>query len=174
MGLFDTFKGMVQAVTGGAARVAIEFDPLGFAGEDVRVRVSVTSTGGEVKSQGVFVDILGSEQIKVPAASVASAAQNTSRPMAEALPTGHQSQLARDVEVNHVTCSQSFQIAPAFVLTPGESRQFEGTIRLPQGIQPTYHGRHAQHSWHIRGRLESWGNDPDSGYQPLRVGARGN
>src|SRR5687768_16830112 len=106
MGLFDTFKGMVQAVTGGAARVAIEFDPLGFAGEEVRVRVSVASTGGEVKSQGVFVDIIASEQIKVPAASVASAVQNPSRPMAEAMPTAHQTQLARGVELNHVTCSQ--------------------------------------------------------------------
>jgi hypothetical protein len=59
------------------------------------------------------------------------------------------------------------------VLSAGESRQFEGTIRLPQGIQPSNAGRHAQHSWSIRGRLEAWGNDPDSGYQLLRVGAKG-
>jgi hypothetical protein len=124
-----------------------------------------------VKSQGVYVDILGSEQIKVPAASVSQNAQTQSAQPSSASSTN---QPAKDIEVNHVTCSQSSQIAPASTLAAGESRQFEGTIRLPQGIQPTYVGRHAQHTWHIRGRLEAWGNDPDSGYQPLRVGVRAN
>jgi hypothetical protein len=79
----------------------------------------------------------------------------------------------KDIEASRVNCSQSFQIAPAFVRSAGESRQFEGTIRLPQGIQPSDAGRHEQYSWFIRGRLEAWGNDPDSGYQPLPVSAKG-
>ena len=170
MGLFDAVKGMVQAVTGGGVRVTIECDPFAFPGEELRVRVSVTSTGGEVKSQGVFVDILGSEHVKIPASPVP---QNAPRPATEAPPAGQSSTPPKDIEASHVSCSQSFQIAPAVVLAAGESRQFEGAIRLPPGLQPSYAGRHAQHSWFIRGRLEAWGNDPDSGYQPLRVGAKG-
>jgi hypothetical protein len=162
MGVFSALKGMVQAVTGGAAQVMIECDPAAVPGGELRVRVTCTSTGGEVKSQGVFVDLLGSEQVKVPAAAA------TQPQTAGAMPGGQQP--AKDVETSYVSFSQSFQIAPPLVLGPGETRQFEGTVRLPQNIQPTYIGRHAQHSWQIRGRLEAWGNDPDSGYQPLRVG----
>jgi hypothetical protein len=115
------------------------------------------------------VDLLGSEQVKVPPSSLPQNVQSQVQPTST---PGQPNQAAKDIEVNHVTCSQSFQIAPALSLAAGESRQFEGTIRVPQGIQPTYVGRHAQHTWHIRGRLEAWGNDPDSGYQPLRVAVR--
>ena len=108
MGLFDAVKGMVQAVTGGGARVTIECDPFAFTGEELRVRVGVTSTGGEVKSQGVFVDILGSEHVKIPATALP---QNAQRPTAEAPPAGQSNTPPKDIEASHVSCSQSFQIA---------------------------------------------------------------
>jgi hypothetical protein len=172
MGLFGAIKGMVQSVTGGAARVSIECEPVAFPGEELRVRVTVTSTGGELKSQGVFVDLLGNEQVKVPAAALSQSQGPQSHTMGSPTPAPGSQSPAKDFEVSHVSCSQSCQIAPPLVLGAGESRQFEGTVRLPHGIQPSYAGRHSQHSWHIRGRLEAWGNDPDSGYQPLRVGTK--
>jgi hypothetical protein len=199
VGFFDKMKGMVQAVTGGAARVTIECDDVAIVGQDLRVRITTTSAGGEVKSQGAFVDLLATERISIPAAALPQSGQMGGtqatgqppsgpgawqQPQAEVtaptFPSGGnfgppqqsaagQPEQPRDLNLSHVTFSQAFQIAPALVLAPGETRVFEGMVRIPTGLQPTYSGKHASHEWHIRGRLEAWGNDPDSGYQPLRV-----
>lgn|GEM_PF-740929 len=194
MGLLDKMRGAFDAVTGKAAQVTLEFEPPIRVGEEFRVRVVATSSGAEVKSQGVFVDVVASERVAIKGAAIASAGGNpmgaslggaglpavtapasmsvvadkSGRPAA-ALPSGQSAATPADVNVSHVTYQQSFQIASPLVLAPGESRQFEGQIVLPTEMQPSYAGQHAHHEWLIRGRLEAWGNDPDSGFQPLRV-----
>ena len=102
-----------------------------------------------MKSGGVFVDLLGTERIRI---------KNYAPPGAYA--------------GMETTLDQAFQIAPAFVLAANETRQFEGTFEIPPNVQPTFTGVHASHHWEIRGRIEAFGNDPDSGYQPLRVGMK--
>ena len=65
MGVFDKLKSAGQAMTGGSAKVSIEY-PLQtvFPGEPVAVRVTVmSSASGEVKSKGVFVDLLAEEHL---------------------------------------------------------------------------------------------------------------
>ena len=57
---------------------------------------------------------------------------------------------------------------PTFVLQPNERKEFEADITLPHG-QPSYHGRAVHHEWQIRGRLEAFGNDPDSGFKTFEV-----
>jgi len=153
MGLFDKLKGAMNAVTGGAAKVTIQYQPPGgFPGDTVQVRITATSTGGEVKSGGVFVDLRSVEKVHVPAHSHAN--------------------VQVDVHLDHETFKQSFQVAPPFVLGAGQTSLFEGAVQIPPTAQPTYQGRHAQHAWEIRGRVEAFGNDPDSGYQPFMVGKR--
>ena len=152
MGFFDKLKSAAQAVTGGAAKVTIEYQPqVVMGGESVTVKITCTSTGAEVKSKGVFVDIRGLEVISVDK----NAAGNE-----------------QGVHASKNTFEQEFQIAPALVLPPNESKLFEGSITLPPTAQPTFQGTYAQHKWEIRGRLEAFGNDPDSGWLPLRVGAK--
>lgn len=153
MGFFDKIKGAVNAVTGGGAKVLIEYQPaVGFPGDWVRVRISAQSTGGEIKSKGVFVDLLGTEQVRLREG--------------EAGEHGH-------INGSKQTFAQEFQIAPAFVLAPNETKQWEGQFQLPAALQPSYQGAWAQHVWQVRGRIEAFGNDPDSGFQPFRVGLRG-
>jgi hypothetical protein len=154
MGLFSAIKGAVQAVTGGAARVTIEFPAMACAGDEVQLRVTCTSTGGEVKSQGVFVDLWGCEKVQIKGGSEK--------------PSGEK----QDVNVTNNTFSQAFQIAGPLVLGAGETREFTGAIRIPASLQPSYNGVHAQHEWSLRGRLEAWGNDPDSGYKPVRIASK--
>ena len=153
MGFFDKLKSAAQAVTGGAAKVTIEYQPqVAMAGDPITVKISCVSTGGEVKSKGVFVDIRGLETVNVD---------------------------KNDAHTDHVvhaakaTFEQEFQVAPALVLGANETKLFEGAVTLPPTLQPSFQGHYTQHKWEIRGRLEAFGNDPDSGWLPLRVGLKG-
>lgn len=155
MGFFDKIKGAVNAVTGGAAKVEIEFMPMmAMPGEKVRVKIKATSTGGEVKSGGVFVDLNGMECVK--------------------LDRGAANGVESNVSLSKATYEQAIPLAPAFVLAAGETKVFEGTIEIPMAAQPSYAGAYTSHEWNIRGRLEAFGNDPDSGYLQIKVGAKPN
>ncbi|ATB31905.1 sporulation protein [Melittangium boletus] len=154
MGIFDKMKDVANMVTGGAARVSIEYEPQqAFPGEELSVRVIATSTGGQVKSKGVFVDLQSVERVNMPRGTMAGQ-ENA-------------------VNTSYTSFSKEVQISPAFTLEPNETREFEGRVRLPPDAQPTFTGRYARHEWSIRGRVEATGNDPDSGYQSLRVGSNG-
>jgi hypothetical protein len=154
MGFFDKIKGAMNAVTGGGATVTVEFSPaVAFPGEGLQVRVTAASTGGEVKGNGVWVDVQGMEQVK--------------------LNGGSSPQVQQDISVSRATFEQSFRISGPFQLGAGQQQQWEGMVQLPPQIQPTFDGSLCDHDWGIRGRLETFGNDPDSGYVRFRVGLRG-
>lgn len=159
MGVFDKLKSVGQSMTGGAAKVSIEY-PLQavFPGEPMQVRVTVVSNaGGEVKSQGVFVDLVAEEHITgSESARCPKCGNNFNTPVREA----------------KKTFEQSFPIASALVLAPGQSQTFEAQLQVPGGAQPSYQGPHVHHDWKIRGRIQTFGNDPDSGFQALRVGMK--
>jgi len=153
MGFLDKLKGAVNAVTGGSAKVTMDFQPAtAFPGDAVLAKISVQSTGAEVKSKGVFVDLLGTEHVNIKHNAATGVNQ--------------------DVNVSKPSVEQSFQLAPDFVLAANETKLFEGTITLPSNLQPSYQGPFARHEWTIRGRVEAFGNDPDSGFKPIRIGLK--
>lgn len=153
MGFMDKLKAAASAVTGGAAKVTIEYQPqVAFAGDTISVKVTATSTGAEVKSKGVFVDIRGVEHVHV---------------------NHNEANTQNDIHASKATFEQSFQIAQPFVLPPKETKLFEGTIQIPPTLQPSFKGTYTEHRWEIQGRVEAFGNDPDSGWQPLRIGLKG-
>lgn len=145
MGFLDKMKGVGSAMTGGAARVSIEYNhqPISTGGS-LPVKVTVVSMGKEVKSSGVFVDIEAVEHGNVKCK--------------------HCGQMT---PVKNETIKQAIPVGPAMVLQPNETKVFEATIQIPMG-QPSYNGN-ISHEWKIRGRLEAFGNDPDSGFQSLQV-----
>lgn len=150
MGFFGKIMG---AVTGGSATVTIEFHPhTAFPGETLGVRVTATSKGNPVKGDGVYVDIRGVEEIR--------------------LNKRESENLTDDVSLNRTTLEQSFQIAGPFQMNANSTQQWEGQIQLPSNAQPTFDGSICDHDWGIRGRLSTFGNDPDSGFQRMRVGLK--
>ena len=150
MGFLDKMKGAMNAVTGGSAQVTIELKQAClFPGEDVAVRITATSSGAEVKSQGAYVDLFAEEKVLI-----------------------RDEQTKQDINRSKTTIEQTFLIAPAFVLAPNETKVFEGTFQLPAKALPTYSGTFAQHHCMIRGRIEAFGNDPDSGFQRINVGSK--
>ncbi len=145
MGLLDKMKAAGAAVAGTSARVSIEYPLQSFkTGDTIKVKVTVVSSGREVKSGGVFVDFNASENGQVKCK--------------------HCGQMT---PVQNETVKQSIPIGPAFVLQPNESKTFEADIQVPAG-QPTYNGQ-IRHEWKIRGRLEAFGNDPDSGFKTIEI-----
>ena len=160
MGLFDKLKSAVNAVTGGAATVTLDYSPsFVYPGDQVTVRVTATAGGAEVKSKGAFIDVRGYEEVRVKTThtTTGSSTTGTTNPTTSTTSTTHE---------------KSAQINGEFVLAPNETKTFEGQFQVPQGILPSYNGPNAKHLWEIRGRIEAWGNDPDSGFKPLRVGYR--
>jgi hypothetical protein len=57
--------------------------------------------------------------------------------------------------------SHAFKIAEGCTLAAGESKTFEGTVTVPADLD-------ANLDWEIRGRLDAFGNDPDSGFKDIR------
>ncbi len=149
MGFFDKIKGAVQSVTGGAATVEITYAERVTAGSAVPVRVAVTSKGSEIKSKGVYVDFEGNEFVHVSKQD--------------------DSNLGEDYRRSVEHSKQEFQLCGAFVLGAGESKTIEGTLPLPSSLQPSFEGRFARNAYQVRGRLEATGNDPDSGWKPMRI-----
>jgi len=158
MGLLDKMKSAVNVVSGGGAKVSIEF-PMQtvFPGEPVQVRVTAMSSGGEVKSNGIFVDLVGVETV--------TGSDKVTCPRCK-------NQWSDPINKRHEAVKQSYPVAPAFVLGPGETRVFDAQVQIPGGSPPSFNGSSARFEWTIRGRLEAFGNDPDSGFQALRVGAK--
>lgn len=154
MGFLDKLKGAVNAVTGGGAKVTLEFQPqTAFPGDAVLVKISTQSTGAEVKSKGIFIDVLGTEHVHIKHNAAIGVNQ--------------------DLNVTKPSIEQSFQVAPEFVLAANETKLFEATVTLPANLQPSYQGPFARHEVQIRARVEAFGNDPDSGFQAIRIGLKG-
>jgi len=153
MGLFDKLKGAVNAVTGGGAKVTMQFNPqTGFPGEQVAVKITATSTGAEIESKGLFVDLRGTERIDLNRNDAVS--------------------LDRSVNVTNHTFEQEFAISGPFKIPANETVEFEGTFTIPPQVQPSYVGARTQHNWEVRGRVDAFGNDPDTGYLAFRIGAK--
>lgn len=146
---------MKDAITGGAAKVSIEYPSQTLTpGESLHVKVTVMSAGGEFKSKGVYVDLIGEEVGSVFGSSRCSKC-------------GQMDSSVR-IKVNKKTFDQSFPIGGALTLKTNETKVFESDIQIPSNAQPSYQGS-IRHDWKIRGRVEAFGNDPDSGYQTIVV-----
>lgn len=151
MGFLDKIKGAVNAVTGNAAKVTIDYPKNCCVGDEITVKITATSTGGEVKSQGCFVDLMGQEETHL---------QKTEN--------GQKTEMRE----HKATYEHSFKIGEAFTLQPNETKTWEGKVKIPMEQQPSYAGVHAKHVWQVRGRIEATGNDPDSGFLAITVGKR--
>ena len=153
MGLLSKLKSAVNFVTGGAAKVQIEYTPsTAVPGQTINVKVTAVSTGGEVKSKGIYIDLRSIERVSV-----------SKRDSVE---------LDDDLDFSKETFSNEVKISDDFVLGANETKVFEGTINMPDNVQPSFDGKFVSHAWEIRGRVEAKGNDPDSGYKPIRVGMK--
>jgi hypothetical protein len=133
MSIMDKVKGAMNTVTGGGATVTLEHTGTFKAGGTITVKVGATSTGGEVKSKGVYVDLRGRKKDTV-------------------------GQIAGNVVA---AATHEFKVAEEFTLAAKETKLFESIVQIPADIN-------ADLDWEIRGRIDTFGNDPDSGFKDIR------
>lgn len=144
MGLFDKAKAYM---TGSHAKVTIEHPTIGFPSMPIAVKVHVTATM-DFEYGGVFIDVVAGEHVEV---------KN---------PNGQ-----GEIKEEHSTFNQEIRIANAGSMKNGETQTFTGMVTLPPTVQATYKGKAASHTIKFCGRVETKGNDPDSGFQEIRIGA---
>lgn len=155
MGFLDKMSDAFNPLTGGGAVVDIAYPRRNVrSGEWIDVKVYVTSTGGDIKTNGVFVDVIASEQGRVSGWG--------------RCPRCHD-QFYTTLEVNENLAEAATALSGPFVLPAGGSQEFEGKVQIPTG-PPTHYGRTLSNRWYVRGRLDAFGNDPDSGYKEIVVG----
>ena len=150
MSFMDSLKSMVNTVTGGSATVTIQLQQACvFPGEAVSFKITAKSNGAEVKSKGVYVDIFAEEKVSL-----------------------RDEETKQEINRAKTTIQQTIQVAPGFTLAPNEAKEFAGTFEFPSNALPTFAGAFTQHRCLLRGRIEAFGNDPDSGYQAINIGAK--
>lgn len=180
MGFMDKLKGAVNAVTGGAAEVKMTWEPeVATPGQAINVTITVKSTGAEVESDGIFVDVYGAETFMTQPQSEAEA--DAMDELEEELVITVEEDLDGINETDENTVDEgpqedsrtvideAYKICDAFVLAANEEKTVSGEVTLPGDLKPTspeYFGYH----YRIRGRLGAFGNDPDTGYKTLQVG----
>ena len=143
MGLFDKAK---HFMAGTHAKVTISMPAIGFPSMPIAVKITAVAAA-DFECGGVYVDVSATESV-------------------EAKPP--QGDTVRDSET---TYHNKFLISGPFAMKNGETKEWTGTVTLPREIQPTYKGKNAKHVVTLQARLDTKGNDPDSGWQELRIGA---
>jgi hypothetical protein len=144
MGLFDKAKAYM---TGSHAKVTLEHPTVGFPSLPIAVKVTASATM-DFDYDGVFIDVHAVEDVGV---------KN---------PSGQ-----GEVRESHSSYEQQIRVAPAGSMKKGDTQEWTGTVILPPTTQPTFKGKTSSHSIKLRGRLETKGNDPDSGFLEIRIGA---
>jgi hypothetical protein len=144
MGLFDKAKAYM---TGSHAKVTLDMPTVGFPSMPIAVKVTAAATL-DFEYGGVFVDISATEDVSV---------KN---------PSGQ-----GELRESHSSYEQQVRLAPAGAMKKGDTQEWVGTVILPPTVQPTFKGKSSTHSIKLRGRLETKGNDPDSGFVEIRIGA---
>lgn len=139
--------GLMNFITGGAAKVQVTIPTIGFPSMPIAIKIAITAEDN-FECTNVFLDVSATEHLQFR-------------------PTDAQ----QDVSSSTGTFRQSFQIAPGFKLAKGETKELTGVFTLPREAQPTYLGKHGKHTWAVQARLEAKGNDPDSGWKEIRIGA---
>src|SRR5690349_17502833 len=122
--------GLMNFITGGAAKVQITMPTIGFPSLPIAIKILVTAED-DFECKNVFLDVSGTEQLQFR-------------------PQGAQA----DVSSTSTTFRESFQVGPGFKLAKGESKEIAGVFLLPREAQPTYIGKHGKHTWTVQARLE--------------------
>ena len=150
MGFFDKLKSAAGALTGGGAKVTLEVGPATI-GEPITVSVSAVAKN-KLKVDAVYLLVHSTEK-------------------AEFVETEFEDgEWEKEVERgSKQVFNQRFNIAGAAQLEAGQSYNWEGSFVLPESANPSFYGQIIRHVWQIQAGLDAFGNDPDSGWQELRV-----
>ncbi len=151
MSFWKKIKSLGNMITGGAATVKIEVENPCF-GKPFLVKITAIVKDSDLKINRVYLKIRAQENVVVPDVIIA----NTTGESAH----GYYG----DVSRTHISYQTEVTVSGSQQLKSGETYEWEGSISLPDTLQPSYYGYYASHEWAFLAGLDCTGNDPDSGW----------
>lgn len=151
MGLFDKIKNVKNAITGGGAEVTVEVGEVSPDG-DLPIRITALAKA-DVKAKRVYVQV-----------------QSIEAAIVEDIDVYRDGRAVREqVEGQMITQDIHVDIAGECEIANGATEVWEGSIELPEDGAPSFYGHIIKHTWHIKAGLDTFGNDPDSGWIEFEV-----
>jgi hypothetical protein len=141
--------GFLKRFSGSAGTMEVQVaDQQVRRGDSIEATLRLTATG-DLSGKGVHLELVGLEEVRVRRRSTSSTSVDL---------TGN---------VDERTYEQRVTLDPNEIrLAAGQSREFRGTVQVPQAGQPSYRGVNATHTWKLRGLVDvSMGQDIDSEVQ---------
>ena len=152
MGLWDKVKGAVQTMTGGGAKVNVEVAQATL-GQPFLVRV-IAEAKANLELSEVYLQVRSVERAEVRDVDY---------------DYGDHRQRIEYVQGSHIAFNQRFAISGKQTLSEGETQVWEAEITIPESENPSFDGHIICHQWEIMGALDTFGNDPDSGWLTFEV-----
>jgi hypothetical protein len=162
MGLFDKFKQMANAVTGGGAAVSVH---LGAADDSGAMPVTVTAVVGDapLSISSVYVILRGLEVMQVDPKKALGRFRSQMQGAEQLFRQGNM------LEVKEESFEVQLQLSGAQTLAGGDTYEWTGELRLPAGAPGSFQSKHMRHVIQLKGGIDAPGNDPDSGWVDVRI-----
>lgn len=135
----DAAKGVADTVTGKGAAVELAYEGALTPGGTVNVTLTVKSTGNAVKASGAVIDLYGEDD-----------------------PDENLLEKARELAMREKGPKHALPLTGEFVVEAGQTKVIKGKVTLPDELSSDL-------TWMIRGRVETFGNDPDTGWSKYAV-----
>ncbi|PKN54661.1 MAG: hypothetical protein CVU56_25390 [Deltaproteobacteria bacterium HGW-Deltaproteobacteria-14] len=135
----DAAKGMTDVVTGKGAEVTLAYQGALAPGGNVAITLTVKSTGKAVKASGAVIDLYGEDD-----------------------PDENVLEKARELVMRDKGPKHALPLSGEFVVEAGQTKVIKGHVTLPAELSKDL-------TWMIRGRVEAFGNDPDTGWMKYTV-----
>lgn len=161
MGFLDSLKNVKNFVTGGSAEVSLEAaDPR--VSQPFRVTVRAAVGDGEVKISRVYLRVRAVEEVRVKDVPVPLEETVNGQRQVVGMQNG-------DLERQETLFNQEFVIGGPQTLERHSQNEWSTEVTLPAQAQPTYLGVNARLLWSLYAGLDTFGNDPDSGWVTVDV-----
>ena len=158
MSIFDAIKKASNYLSGGGANLQIALDDSLIPTEG-KVRVSIFC---QIKEHEILVDKL----------YLSIKAEETVRYRDQNYSTSSGSRRGRGSTNRSSTVTthkQEVIVDENFRLDANGEYEWESEFFLPEGVEGTYRGVNAHHTWKVRAGLSKKGNDPNSGWTTFIV-----
>lgn len=161
MGLMDKLKKMANAVTGGAAEVQVKLEAATM-GKPFLVKVTTRVSDADLEIKRAYILIRAEEETRVK--NVPKIAEGDIRET-ETPPIPQPEHEVYEVE----TYRTEIEVTGGETLAAGQEYTWTAEITIPEGNLPTYRGHNCSHVWALQAGLDTFGNDPDSGWVEFAV-----
>lgn len=153
----DKLKSIKNSITGGGAKVRVEAENA-IVGQPFQIKVYADVEDAQMNIANVYVKIRSKEEIVARGVDVAHKSGDTWTSRRE------------DIRQYNTTFEQTMTITGQETLEANSNNEWTYEFTIPQGNMPSFNGQQCDHNWEIYAGLDARGNDPDSNWQPFRVG----